>query len=98
MRLEQIGFIKYIKCFLLDYKITSQKSSILLKSIENSASHELTSCQGSFVPALKKLLAQVHHNISAKDESLEYVESLILKLLAMLSSKPPPQSVTVSQL
>ena len=52
--------------------------------------------QGQFVPALKRLLSQNHPNLSAKDESLEYVESLILKLLAMLSSKPPPQSVTVS--
>jgi len=53
----------------------------------------LANLRGFFMPALKKLLAQVHPNITAKDESLEYVESLILKLLAMLSSKPSPQTV-----
>ena len=64
----------------------------LLMRLDNKT----TMFQGQFVPALKRLLSQNHPNLSAKDESLEYVESLILKLLAMLSSKPPPQSVTVS--
>lgn len=43
-----------------------------------------------------QVLTQVHPNLAAKDESMDYVESLILKLLAMLTSKPAPQSVQVN--
>ena len=53
----------------------------------------LLKLKGLFIPALQKVLTQVHPSLGAKDESLEYVEVLILKLLAMLTSKPPPQSV-----
>ena len=43
------------------------------------------------------MLTQVHPSLAAKDDSLDYVESLILKLLQMLTSKPAPQSVQVGR-
>lgn len=49
--------------------------------------------RGIFVPALQKVLTQVHPNLVAREDALEYVEVLILRLLAMLTAKPTPLSV-----
>jgi len=49
--------------------------------------------RGIFVPALQKVLTQVHPNLIAREDALEYVEGLILRLLAMLTAKPAPLSV-----
>jgi len=40
------------------------------------------------------LLFQVHPHFMADDESLEYIESLLIKLLAMMTAKPAPSSVS----
>lgn len=49
--------------------------------------------RGIFVPALQKVLTQVHPNLVAREDALDYVEGLILRLLAMLTAKPTPLSV-----
>ncbi|XP_043930223.1 son of sevenless homolog 2 [Protopterus annectens] len=45
--------------------------------------------RGLFLPALRKVQEQVHPNLSASDESLYYVEELILQLLNMLCVAQP---------
>ncbi|XP_072285052.1 son of sevenless homolog 2 [Pyxicephalus adspersus] len=45
--------------------------------------------RGLFVPALKKVLQQVHPTLSAKEDSLYYIEELILQLLNKLSIAQP---------
>ena len=52
-----------------------------------------TKWRGLFVPALQKVLTQVHPTLVAKEDALEYVEGLILRLLEMLTAKPTPVSV-----
>jgi len=49
--------------------------------------------KGIFVPALQKVLTQVHPSLVAREDALDYVEDLILRLLAMLTAKPTPLSV-----
>ncbi|XP_002735179.1 son of sevenless homolog 1-like [Saccoglossus kowalevskii] len=45
--------------------------------------------RGLFVPALRKVQRQVHPSLVAKEEALEYIESLIVKLLSMLCAGQP---------
>lgn len=42
-----------------------------------------------------QVLEQVHSTLNAEDSALEYVETLCLRLLAMLCAVPPPLTVQV---
>ena len=50
--------------------------------------------KGQFVQPLTKVLYSVHPQFSADQESLEYVESLLVKLLSMITAKPVPSTVS----
>lgn len=49
--------------------------------------------RGLFVDPLQKVLVQVHPQFTAKDDALEYVEGLLIRLLGMLTAKPAPLTV-----
>ncbi|CAB4070256.1 SOS [Lepeophtheirus salmonis] len=50
--------------------------------------------RGLLSSSLSRVLYQVHPTLMAQGEALDYVEGLILRLLAMLTTKPTP--ITVS--
>uniref|UniRef100_T1J9K9 Ras-GEF domain-containing protein n=1 Tax=Strigamia maritima TaxID=126957 RepID=T1J9K9_STRMM len=53
--------------------------------------------KGLFVSALKQVQYQVHSTLTAKEDALEYVESLVLRLLGMLCAAQPHQVSDVEE-
>ena len=49
--------------------------------------------RGLFRAPLQKVLNQVHPQFKAKEDALEYVEDLLIRLLSMLTAKPAPLTV-----
>ncbi|XP_075988594.1 son of sevenless guanine nucleotide exchange factor isoform X2 [Anticarsia gemmatalis] len=49
--------------------------------------------RGLFLNPLRKVLEQVHPTLNAEESALQYVESLCVRLLAMLSAVPSPLTV-----
>ncbi|KAJ8668108.1 hypothetical protein QAD02_009771 [Eretmocerus hayati] len=48
--------------------------------------------KGVFVNSLKRVLEQVHPSLEARQDALDYVENLILRMLGMLCEPPPPHT------
>uniref|UniRef100_A0A023FCF9 Putative guanine nucleotide exchange factor for ras-like small gtpase n=1 Tax=Triatoma infestans TaxID=30076 RepID=A0A023FCF9_TRIIF len=69
--------------------LTSDSCNYDFEKEENAAKWK-----GFFVNSLRKVLEQVHPSLRARDDALQYVESLILRLLGMLCTRPPPHTVT----
>ena len=73
--------------------VSSAHSSAETAGYDWRLEENCTKWRGLFVPALQKVLTQVHPTLVAKEDALEYVEGLILRLLEMLTAKPTPVSV-----
>jgi len=50
--------------------------------------------KGQFVGPLEKVLYLTHPQFQADEESLSYVESLLVKVLSMITAKPAPSTVS----
>lgn len=49
--------------------------------------------KGQFLGPLSKVLYHTHPQFQADEESLSYVECLLVKLLSMITAKPAPTTV-----
>lgn len=72
---------------MFSISLTSDSSNYDFEKEENAVKWK-----GVFVNPLRKVLEQVHPSLRARDDALDYVEGLILRLLGMLCSHPTPHS------
>ncbi|XP_076042569.1 son of sevenless homolog 2-like isoform X2 [Oratosquilla oratoria] len=72
---------------------TTSPSSVDTQVYNFESEENALKWKGLFQGPLRRVLEQAHPTLSAKDDALEYVESLILRLLATLCSRPIPHTV-----
>jgi son of sevenless-like protein len=73
--------------------MASLQLSTLSDTSDWSSDDSCARWKGLFIAPLARVLSNSHPLFMADEESLSYVESLLIKLLAMITAKPTPTTV-----